>query len=159
MKYNKWRLPLQVLVETEQALLRGQHEVFVIWAAARQEAAQVEIAEVTRCIVPAQKPGVSQQGVWVHIAGQELQRVQLDNYQRKERNIVQLHTHPGADVRMSLLDREWEVVRHIGALSIIVPLYGRRGLSSFDGVNVYEREEEDWRLWSPKEIAERLVRS
>lgn len=156
MKYNKWKIPQPVLVETQQAFLRGQHEVFAIWTAARQETNQVEAVEITRCIVPEQKPGVSQHGVWVHIAGQELQRIQLDNYQRKERSIVQLHTHPGADVRMSKLDREWEVVRHVGALSIIVPHYCRYGLSSFKGVNVYEREVDDWRIWSTNEVAERL---
>ena len=159
MKYNKWRIPRHVIAETQQAFLRGQHEVFVIWTAVRQETNQADTAEITRCVVPAQKPGVSQHGVWVHIAGQELQRIQLDNYQRKERSIVQLHTHPGADVRMSNLDREWEVVRHVGALSIIVPYYGQLDLSSFEGVNVYEREEDDWRLWSPKGLAKRLVLS
>lgn len=156
MKYLNWKISQQVLTETQQALLRGQHEVFVIWAAARQETGR-GAAEITRCIVPEQKPGVSQHGVWVHIAGQELQRIQLDNYQRRERSIVQLHTHPGADVRMSKLDREWEVVRHVGALSIIVPHYCRQGLKGFQGVNVYEREEGDWRLWSSNEVAERLV--
>jgi proteasome lid subunit RPN8/RPN11 len=157
MRYNKWKIHPQVLVETEQAFLRGQHEVFVIWSAPRLEATQSDIVEVARCIVPTQTPGVTQDGVWVHIAGQELQRIQLDNYQRKERSIVQLHTHPGADVNMSKLDREWEVVRHIGALSIIVPFYGARRLSSFAGVNVYEREEVDWRLWSHEEVKKRLI--
>jgi hypothetical protein len=95
--------------------------------------------------------------VWVHIAGQELQRIQLDNFQRKERSIIQLHTHPGANVNMSQLDKEWEVVRHMGALSIIVPFYGTRGLNLFDGANVYEREGDDWRLWPRSETAERLV--
>lgn len=159
MRYSKWKIPHQVVAETEQAFLRGQHEVFVIWAAPRLEAAQIGVAEIARCIVPAQKPGITQHGVWVHINGQELQRIQLDNYQNKERSIVQLHTHPGIDVNMSKLDREWEVVRHTGALSIIVPFYGQRGLSSFAGVNVYEREEGDWRLWSRKEVLERLVLS
>lgn len=157
MKYLNWKIPKQVLTETQQTFLRGKHEVFVIWAAARLDGEQGVTAEITRCVVPEQRPGVSQHGVWVHIKGEELQRIQLDNYRRKERSIVQLHTHPGADVRMSALDREWEVVRHVGALSIIVPHYCRQGLNGFKGVNVYEREEEDWRLWSPNEVAERLV--
>ena len=159
MRYRKWKIPQKVLVETQQAFLRGQHEVFVIWTGRREENNQIDVAEITNCIVPEQKPGVSQHGVWVHIAGSELQRIQLDNFHRKERSIVQLHTHPGADVRMSKLDREWEVVRHVGALSIIVPHYGLRGLNSFEGVNVYERDEADWRLWSIKELSERLVLS
>lgn len=157
MKYENWIIPQQILSETQQAFLRGNHEVFAIWTAARLEAEQEGSAKITRCIVPEQKPGLSQHGVWVHIAGQELQRIQLDNYQRKERSIVQLHTHPGADVRMSKLDREWEVVRHVGALSIIVPHYCRQGLKGFQGVNVYERDEEGWRLWSAEEVAGRLV--
>lgn len=158
MRFNRWRIPTKVLAETEQAFKQGQHEVFALWTVAHQETNHAENAEIKRCIVPSQRPGRSHCGVWVHIPGSELQRIQLENYQQKERSVVQLHTHPGADVRMSELDREWEVVRHIGALSIIVPFYGRRGLNSFDGINVYEREEADWRLWSPQEVAERLVR-
>lgn len=154
MKYSTWKIPVNVINETQKAFLKGQHEVFVIWSASATES---ETAEIKRCIVPKQKPGVSASGVWVHIEGQELQRIQLDNFAKKERSIVQLHTHPSSDVRMSALDRHWEVVRHVGALSIIVPNYCKYGLASWQGVNVYEREENDWRLWSPNEIKERLV--
>lgn len=157
MKYVNWKIPKQLLEETQSAFQRGQHEIFAIWTATRLETESEGTAEITRCVVPQQEPGVSQHGVWVHIAGQELQRIQLDNFRRRERSVVQLHTHPGADVRMSKLDREWEVVRHVGALSIIVPHYCRHGLGSFHGVNVYEREEDDWRLWSANEVTERLV--
>lgn len=159
MKYNQWKISQRIIDETQKAFLCGQHEVFAIWAASRQETEQVNVAEITRCIVPHQSPGVSEHGVWVHISGQELQRIQLDNFQKKERSVIQLHTHPGADVRMSKLDREWEVVRHVGALSIIVPHYCQYGLNLFKGVNVYEREDDDWRLWSSDEITERLVLS
>lgn len=154
MKYKKWVIPRHVVSETQNAFRRGQHEVFVIWTANREEK---ESADISRCIVPAQKPGVSAQGVWVHIEGQELQRIQLENFRKKERSIVQLHTHPGADVRMSLLDRQWEVVRHVGALSIIVPHYAQLGFETLKGVNVYEREENDWRLWSSDELTNRLI--
>lgn len=154
MKYSQWKIPRQVVAETEQAFLRGKHEVFAIWVAPR--ANSVAQAAVTRCIVPAQTPGVTPTGVWVHIAGQELQRIQLDNFKYKERSVVQLHTHPGANVDMSKLDRDWEVVRHIGALSIIVPFYGTLGLTLFEQANVYEREDDDWRLWPRHEVAARL---
>ena len=161
MKFLKWHIPMQVVNETQQAFLEGRHEVFVMWTAPLRESSTSGdpslSAEISRCIVPAQRPGVSPSGVWVHIEGSELQRIQIDNYRRRERSIIQLHTHPGSDVRMSELDREWEVVRHPGALSIIVPCYGTRGLASMAGVNVYEREEDDWRLWSQQESTERLV--
>jgi proteasome lid subunit RPN8/RPN11 len=157
MKFKTWSIPDVVLEQTENAFLIGKHEVFVIWTAAASPEPP-PVANVLRCIVPQQQPGETPNGVYVHIAGSELQRIQVDNYKKGERSVVQLHTHPGSDVEMSDLDREWEVVRHVGALSIIVPFYGRRGLDSFGGANVYEREEAGWRLWTPSETSTRLVR-
>ncbi len=159
MKIQKWKLNLDVIGQTEKAFLVGAHEVFAIWSAAHVANQHVQNLTVDGCIVPAQTPGVEADGVWVHIAGSELQRIQLDNFKAGRRSVIQLHTHPGADVRMSRLDRQWEVVRHVGALSIIVPHYGRFGLQLGEGANVYEREEDDWRLWSTVEARERLVYS
>lgn len=158
MKINQWKVARMVVSQTEQAVLVGAHEVFVLWAAPINRTAQdAGVLEVDQCIVPAQKPGVSPQGVWVHIEGRELQRIQYDNHDAGKRSVIQLHTHPDHDVRMSPLDREWEVVRHVGALSIIVPHYGRHGLLLHSDANVYEREAHDWRLWSKSEAKERLV--
>jgi hypothetical protein len=155
-----WKVPNQILAQTSHAFGRGAHEVFVMWTAqlhTTTTGSDNGTIDVTRCIVPEQMPGQGNDGVWVHIDGRELQRIQLDNYAKGERSIVQLHTHPSSDVRMSLLDRQWEVVRHVGALSIIVPHYGARGLPGFPGVNVYEREERDWRLWPNREVQNRLI--
>lgn len=157
MKIQQWHIDRKVIVQTERAVLVGQHEVFAIWSAVKPTATQTAPLLVDRCIVPAQTPGVSAGGVWVHIEGAELQRIQLENFRDGRRSVVQLHTHPGADVGMSALDRTWEVVRHVGALSIIAPFYGRGGLALTQGANVYEREEDDWRLWSVHEAQERLV--
>ncbi|HEX2544481.1 MAG TPA: hypothetical protein VHL79_06365 [Ramlibacter sp.] len=133
------------------------HEVFALWTApleVRRDA--LSEVRVLQAIVPRQRPGRTAFGVYVHIPGEELQRIQLENYARGERSIIQLHTHPGADVSMSDLDREWEVTSHVGALSIIVPDYCAQGLRLFDGANIYEREEDHWRLWSAQEAAERM---
>lgn len=158
MKIHQWNISHQVVALTERAVQKGPHEVFTIWTATKPDGEVVEQIKVDQCIVPAQTPGTNKAGgVWVHINGQELQRIQLDNFRAGRRSVIQLHTHPSADVRMSALDREWEVVRHVGALSIIVPNYGRSGLRLGDGANVYEREESDWRLWSQAETRERLV--
>jgi len=156
MKIGTWKLDKRVINQTERALLVGAHEVFAIWTAPKLAGGADEML-VDGCIVPRQKPGVSASGVWVHIEGEELQRIQLQNFADGRRSVIQLHSHPGADVRMSLLDREWEVVRHIGALSIIVPHYGRTGLALHAGANIYERDEDDWRLWSSQEAQDRLV--
>jgi proteasome lid subunit RPN8/RPN11 len=159
MNYKQWTIPAEVMQQTEAAMQRGAHEVFVMWSANLPETGGEtgEVATIRRCIVPAQEPGETPDGVFVHIEGKELQRIQLDNYRRQEWNVVQLHTHPGHDVRMSQLDREWEAVRHPGALSIIVPWYCSRGLNRFAGANIYERERDDWRLWTVEEVRERLV--
>ena len=160
MKKTSWNIPPSVIAQTEKAFLSGRHEVFVIWTAARDSNGDAsDTLAVSRCIVPIQTPGATPGGVWVHIAGTELQRIQLDNFNRKERSVIQLHTHPSGDVTMSELDREWEVVRHIGALSIIVPFYGAHGLQLGKRANVYEREERDWRLLSHGEVQERLVQT
>lgn len=157
MKIHLWHIDPEVVTQTERAVLVGQHEVFTIWTSIKPVAPLLGPLCVDRCIVPAQTPGVSASGVWVHIDSSELQRIQLENFRDGRRSVVQLHTHPGADVQMSELDRTWEVVRHVGALSIIVPFYGRSGLALTQGANVYEREEDDWRLWSPDEVQKRLV--
>src|SRR6266516_2650552 len=139
-----WEIPAGVLKETADAFASGEHEVFVLWTAALVEGNGS--CRILRCIVPKQEPGRTGLGVYVRIEGRELARIQYENYDRRERSVVQLHTHPSADVRMSDLDRQWEVINHVGALSVIVPRYGRHGLEGFPGVAVYEREPVDWRL-------------
>lgn len=154
MSYQHWQIPRRILAQTLAAFRSGRHEVFVLWTGPLNDT--TETCRIQRCVVPAQHPGTTPTGVFVHIAGTELSRIQFDNYDQGQRSVVQLHTHPGADVRMSQLDRQWEVVNHVGALSIIVPFYGAHGLDGFPGVNVYEREVADWRLWTRGELARRL---
>src|SRR5713226_7100139 len=139
MKFERWEISRKVIEQTLAAFKRGRHEVFVIWTG------QLNIVHpscrIQRCVIPTQQPGFAPQGgAYVHITGAELSRIQYQNYDLGERSVIQLHTHPSGDVRMSELDRQWEVVNHVGALSIIVPSYGDRRLEGFPGANVYERE-------------------
>lgn len=157
MRYGHWQVPAAVVAATESAMKGRNHEVFAIWTASLQvgqESAQE--GRVLQAIIPRQRPGQTAFGVYVHIPGEELQHIQLANYARAERSIIQLHTHPSTDVRMSDLDREWEVTSHVGALSIIVPNYCAHGLRLFSGANIYEREDDDWRLWPVQEAKERM---
>lgn len=154
MRTQLWKIKRSIIDETSKAFSSGKHEVFVLWTADLE--ANGSTLDIRRCIVPKQKPGFTRHGAYVHIEGSELSRVQFDNFDQRERSVVQLHTHPSADVRMSDLDREWEVVKHVGALSIIVPSYGKRRLIGFPGVNVYERVTDQWRLWSREETEQKL---
>jgi proteasome lid subunit RPN8/RPN11 len=153
---EKWTVTRDVIEGTERAFRIGAHEVFAMWTAALKESGAE--CRIRRCVVPRQKPGFSPLGgAYVHIEGRELSRIQFENYDRGERSVIQLHTHPGADVTMSELDRKWEVVCHVGALSIIVPSYCKYGLLGFPGASVYERDERDWRRWDAREIGRRLI--
>ena len=154
MTFDFWDIPSHLLEEMAQAFTAGRHEIFVLWTAPLYSAGSV--CAIRRCIVPRQEPGFSAAGAYVHIDGSELSRIQFENYDRGERSVVQLHTHPSTNVNMSLLDREWEVVKHVGALSIIVPSYGSAGLKGFLVVQVYERESANWRLWVRAEVEKRL---
>lgn len=155
MIFNKWVIPLRIIEETISALTSRKSEIFVLWTSTLNPVDST--CRISRCVVPVQKPGRTLYGVYVHIEGKELNRIQFDNYDQNELNVVQLHTHPSRNVCMSDLDKEWEVVKHIGALSIIVPSYGKKGLIDFLGVNVYERETNGWRLWEKNEVADRLI--
>lgn len=154
MNFREWRIPRRVLQLTESAFTGANHEVFAMWTSPLSVTS--DTCRIERCVVPKQTPGITETGVYVHIEGRELSRIQFDNYDRGERSVIQLHTHPGSDVTMSELDREWEVVRHAGALSIIVPLYCQLGLDGFPGVNVYERLANEWKLWNRPEVIQRL---
>jgi hypothetical protein len=149
-----WHIPKKILAETISALTSKDSEVFVIWTAPIQM--NDNICRISHCIVPKQDAGFNL-GAYVHIDGTELSTIVFENYKRGERSVVQIHTHPSRNVAMSYLDREWEVVNHVGALSIIVPNYGKNGLDGFPGVNAYERESNDWKLWEKAEVKKRLV--
>ena len=154
MTIRYWDIPRAVLLDTERAFKAHRHEVFVLWTAVRDDLSTT--CAIQRCVVPQQQAGATPFGVYVHIDGSELSQIQFESYDRGERSAVQLHTHPGADVRMSDLDRQWEVLTHDSALSIIAPWYAARGLVGFPGANVYERSGEQWRLWEHAELHERL---
>ena len=174
-----WLVPQKVVDDTVGALSGRDAEVFVLWTTAlepgrgsedgtlagrivgRLRAALPFLGRgkctVCRAIVPEQDSHVGAGGAHVHIHGKELRRIEFDNYERGERNAVQIHTHPSDDTRMSALDREWEVVMHAGALSIIVPDYCRGGIESFRSASVYEREVGGrWRLWGAGEFERRV---
>lgn len=182
MTRTVWVVPKRVVDGTVGTLSRMESEVFVLWTApkgpsrsrggggtrvgrilGRLRAAFPALGRrriaISRMVVPEQDTHAGADGAYVHIPGRELRRIEFDNYGRGERNVVQIHTHPSSNTCMSELDREWEVVTHVGALSIIVPDYCRRGLESFRSASVYEREEGGrWRLWGAGEF-ERRVRT
>lgn len=155
MTTGVWYVPRDIINGTAEALKNGEVERFVLWTAAIRDKGPDVI--VNDLVVPAQTAYTGPDGAWVHIDGSELARIAFYMYDNDERAVAQLHTHPSQDVRMSRLDRAWEVVSHEGALSIIIPEYAKDDLDGFPGANVYERGSAGWRLWSLDESARRLV--
>lgn len=147
-----WSVPRRIVEQTESALASRRSEVFAFWTAPVEPK---ETVSISRLVVPRQDAHSGAGGEYVHIDGGELARVDVGNFERGERNVAQIHTHPSCDVRMSGLDRRWEVVKHAGALSIIVPNYARGGMD-FGSANIYEREGAGWRLWGRGEFGRRF---
>ena len=145
-----WRVSKEIMSQTATVLANRNSEVFVFWTASIETGGGTCV--IKRLVVPEQDAHTDHDGAYVHIRGIELGRIDLDNFYRNERNVVQIHTHPSSDVRMSDLDRRWEVVKHPGALSIIVPNYARGGTGDISRANIYEHLEDGWRLWGPGEF-------
>lgn len=143
---------MEVASLTVKALSSRDEEAFVLWTAPLGNE-----CTVTRAVVPRQDAHEGVHGAHVHVPGEELRRIAFDNYRRGEMSVAQIHTHPADDTSMSALDREWEVVTHPGALSIIVPRYCMDGLSSLMNASVYERARDGrWNRWRPEEFEARV---
>jgi hypothetical protein len=149
-----FHIPGEVLAETEAALRHDGSERTAVWQLAEPPN---HAMTVNRLVIPAQQPIVTATGHLVHVAGAELARMQFDAYHAGLRTWIQLHTHPTRNVRMSVTDKEWAIADFSGALSIILPSFGRLGLRGWLGVEVNERTEEGWRRWDVSEILARLV--
>ena len=155
MTQLNWKIPNYILNDTAQALASKNLEVFILWMAPKKPIKNEY--EISRLIIPKQDSHITKCGAYVHIDGRELSRIGFMNFYNKERTIIQLHTHPSSNVEMSLLDKKWEIVKHIGALSIIVPNFGKNGLNDLSKINIYEKEKEGWRLWNDYEFQWRFT--
>lgn len=108
----------QVLLDTFTVLrrggLRGEERV-ALWlasAAPRSPAPIVEIYE------PAQVADVD----YFHIPPSSMRSL-MDHLRLTRRRVVaQIHTHPGRAFH-SEADAEWAIIRHVGALSLVLPYF------------------------------------
>lgn len=147
-------IPRPLLAETEDALRDATRERTVLWQLAEPAEEQMT---VRRLVIPEQQAISTASGYMVHVTGAELARQQLRAYRLGLRSWIQLHTHPGNDVRMSKIDRAWAIADFPGALSVIVPNFGRDGLAGWHGVGVHERNQLGWQTLRPDELHEMLV--
>ena len=147
-------VPRTILEETAHALRHDGGERTVVWQLDEPERSE---RVVRRWISPRQRAVVSDDGHLVHVGSDELARLQFDAADFGLRTWVQLHTHPGPDVRMSGMDVAWAIADFPGALSLIIPVFGARGLAGFPGVSAYERTATGWRGWDRAELVHRML--
>ncbi|MDA4110950.1 MAG: hypothetical protein OK439_00315 [Thaumarchaeota archaeon] len=154
IKRPKWEISNLVIKETEEALRSKESEVFVLWVGPIKKPKDKNV--VTSGLVPFQDTHRGTEGNYVHVSGDELRRIAFANYERDERSVAQVHSHPGKNTTISSLDRRWAVADHQGALSIIVPDYGKNGMRDLFGLSIYEKEGSNWRLWNKRETKRRF---
>jgi len=147
-------VPERVIRATDEALRdagRGGYERFVLWTGI----AEGKTFTVRTCHVPRQTGYRLRSGVCVRVEGEELHRLNRWLFEHGETLAVQIHSHP-THAYHSDTDDAYPIVTQLGALSIVVPDFGARGLAGV-GVAVYRLGQRGWSR-VPSAKATRLLR-
>jgi hypothetical protein len=111
-------LPATLLRQTIDILRRGgqrQEERIALWLST---AAQRSPAPIVDVYEPAQIASID----YFRLPPESM-RALMDHLRSTRRRIVaQIHTHPGRAFH-SDVDAEWAIVRHVGALSLVLPRF------------------------------------
>jgi hypothetical protein len=86
---------------------------------------------VTNAVRPAQTASRTKDGLLVVVDGDALFNVNKHFYERGELLVGQVHTHPG-EAYHSPTDDDHPLVTLVGAISLVVPNFARRGLKDQD---------------------------
>ena len=140
-----YEVPATVLTATIDALRgmsKGQRESIVLWSG---RIVSEERARVVRLLIPRQNTGR------LHFNVPLRERMQLiaDLASANELALVQLHTHPQRAFH-SEADDQLAIIKHVGALSVVVPEFGSRWTGDFSetSVNIHEGRSV-WRELTP----------
>lgn len=125
-------------------------EAFVVWGATIEHSA-VKFATM---LVPHQVAHQTDDGLLVTVDGDALFQVNKTLYERSEVLAAQVHSHPTAAFH-SDTDDCFSLVTLTGALSIVVPHFGRDGLDGLGGWAWYRLVGEG--QWSPLTSEDRVT--
>jgi hypothetical protein len=126
---DRYEVPEDVLAATVRVLHetgKERHEAFVLWGGV--VSADGRVLTVTNAVRPAQTATRSDDGLLVVVDGDALFQINKLFYGRGELLVGQVHTHPGAAYHSST-DDEHPLVTLIGAVSLVIPDFGRNGLA------------------------------
>jgi hypothetical protein len=107
----------------------GEFEAFVLWGGMVSDD-RLEVA-VTSAELPEQTASSTADGLLVVVGGDALFEVNKHLHRRGELLVGQVHTHPGAAYH-SPTDDDYPLVTLIGALSLVIPEFGRHGMDHQD---------------------------
>lgn len=129
-----FRLPRSIADATEDAIRDAGSqgfELFVLWIGTVRDST-VEIENVH---VPAQDSYGGEDGLLVHVRGDALHELNRWLFEHRKMLVAQVHSHP-TEAFHSETDDTYPMVTTAGALSIVIPNFGRDGLAS-SGTVIY----------------------
>ena len=145
---SRYRVPASVLAGTARALFEtggGIREAVALWAGRVRDAT---LAEVTRIVVPHQVTGP----LHFNVPLQERLRILRELSPLGEFVLVQLHTHPRQAFH-SEADNTMAITKHTGAISIVIPNFGRNWDGGLAATSVHQHlGAARWRKLPPAEV-------
>lgn len=146
----------RTVVEASERFLRAAggagYEAVVLWLGRLLGEGE---ATVDRAYVPEQIPQVSEFGVSVRVRGGAITRL-IAALDRDERVLIRVHSHPGFAYHSDTDDLNM-VVSHAGAISLVVPYFGRNGIKlSLCSVNELQLDGQ-WRELAVDEVEQRFT--
>ena len=134
----------EILAETIEVLRRGGRrgeERVALWlagASPREPSPVLEVFEPDQVaeVDNFRLPPDSMRGLMKHLGA------------TRRRIVAQIHSHPGRAYH-STVDAKWAIVRHVGALSLVLPKFARTTTPAnfLDQVMTYEfTDQAEWRL-------------
>lgn len=156
MSARIWMLPNNLLTESLRAMTpkgRLGHEGLALWFGKITG----DVAHVSHLIAPY---GSGVKTSPLHLALSANAIVTLTDFADKNRVclIGQTHSHPENYVDLSLPDRQYGI-KVQGYLSVVVPYYAQRPLSSISDCGVHVYYGADYRRLSDEEIMGRIISS
>lgn len=105
---------------------------------------------------PRQSSRRSRDGLHLHVAGEELARLNEMLYRTGQTLLAQVHTHPLLPYHSDLDDAR-PIVTEEGAFSIVLPFFGFTSLSDLSACAVYRIEDGGFVRLAPSEFANIFV--
>ena len=146
-RYSVPKSVLKATVAELHATGGDKHEAFVLWGGqVSDDGCSLAVISALR---PAQTASRSDDGLLVVVEGDALFAVNKRLYERGELLVGQVHTHP-SDAYHSPTDDDYPLVTLVGALSLVIPDFGRAGVEGRARWAWYRLQAiGDWRLLDP----------